>query len=353
MQAVSRAAGRPAAYFVFVVFIVAKFRMAKLEFFAGGILQNLTMNSECRACRIVGFRIAGTRYRQFDGNVHRIHTHSVHDVHTVCSQARTDINACLSLKSWTAQDVWVVSSLCAWKNPSPGQPCHPLAGLFHIFSLLVYHNTKHNLDSTIFKDDTVHRAPLQEPLPPLPETTQSESNTRSESSAEKSLSHIKYESARNLLPNTSTINARLLCDGKSICADMARVKEIGRYLAGKPRTVCFFRRQKKSELEAYADADRVGDRTSVHCLKGVEQEAASGVIVHCWEWQSRPHQKDWRFRACMQTESHLWIQEASKSEKFLTKNVGTHVNPAHHMTKPLPRPTLEQPMNIMSYRFVK
>ena len=25
---------------------------------------------------------------------------------------------------------------------------------------------------------------------------------------------------------------------------------------------------------------------------------------------------------------HLWIQEASKSEKFVTKNMGTHVNPA-------------------------
>ena len=25
---------------------------------------------------------------------------------------------------------------------------------------------------------------------------------------------------------------------------------------------------------------------------------------------------------------HLWIQEASKSEKFVTKKVGTHVNPA-------------------------
>ena len=33
------------------------------------------------------------------GGVHRIHTHSVHDVHTVCSQARTNVNACLWLKS--------------------------------------------------------------------------------------------------------------------------------------------------------------------------------------------------------------------------------------------------------------
>ena len=26
---------------------------------------------------------------------HRIHTHSVYDAHTVCSQARTNVNACL------------------------------------------------------------------------------------------------------------------------------------------------------------------------------------------------------------------------------------------------------------------
>ena len=37
---------------------------------------------------------------------------------------------------------------------------------------------------------------------------------------------------------------------------------------------------------------------------------------------------------------HLWIQEASKSEKFVTKKVGTHVNPADLMTKPLPRPKI-------------
>ena len=32
---------------------------------------------------------------------------------------------------------------------------------------------------------------------------------------------------------------------------------------------------------------------------------------------------------------HLWIQEASKSEKFVTKKVGTHMNAADLITKPL------------------
>ena len=50
---------------------------------------------------------------------------------------------------------------------------------------------------------------------------------------------------------------------------------------------------------------------------------------------------------------HLWIQEVSKSEKFVTKKVGTHTTPADLMTKPLPRPNIEQLTNVMGYRFVK
>ena len=42
------------------------------------------------------------------------------------------------------------------KKTSSGQPCHLLAGLFHIFSLPVYHNTKHHLDSTIFPETTLY-----------------------------------------------------------------------------------------------------------------------------------------------------------------------------------------------------
>ena len=40
-----------------------------------------------------------------------------------------------------------------------------------------------------------------------------------------------------------------------------------------------------------------------------------------------------------------------RPEKFVTKKVGAHVNPADLMTKPVPRPMLEQLMHIMSYRF--
>ena len=39
---------------------------------------------------------------------------------------------------------------------------------------------------------------------------------------------------------------------------------------------------------------------------------------------------------------YLWIQEASKSGRFVTKKVGTNVNPADLMTKQLPGPKIEQ-----------
>ena len=43
---------------------------------------------------------------------------------------------------------------------------------------------------------------------------------------------------------------------------------------------------------------------------------------------------------------HLWIQEARKSGRFVTK-VGTSVNPANLLTKPLARPKIEQLMHTM------
>ena len=105
----------------------------------------------------------------------------------VSSEART-WNACLWLSSWTAQDVLVVASLCAWNSLSSGQPMSsPCWSLPHLLSSSPQPPGQHDL----LQDDTVHREPLlQEPLPPLPETTLSESNARSESNAEKSLTLI-------------------------------------------------------------------------------------------------------------------------------------------------------------------
>ena len=50
---------------------------------------------------------------------------------------------------------------------------------------------------------------------------------------------------------------------------------------------------------------------------------------------------------------NLWIQEASKSGGFVTKKVGTSVNPADLMTKPLPKPKIDQLMNLMGNEFMK
>ena len=48
-----------------------------------------------------------------------------------------------------------------------------------------------------------------------------------------------------------------------------------------------------------------------------------------------------------------WIQEEFKAGKIVTKKVGTNVNPADLMTKPLRRPKMEQLVEIVFYRFVE
>ena len=50
---------------------------------------------------------------------------------------------------------------------------------------------------------------------------------------------------------------------------------------------------------------------------------------------------------------NLWIQEASKSGRFFTKKVGTSVNPADVMTKPLPKPKNEQFMISVCHEFMR
>ena len=50
---------------------------------------------------------------------------------------------------------------------------------------------------------------------------------------------------------------------------------------------------------------------------------------------------------------NMWIQEASKSGKLVAKNVETNVNPDDLMTNPLPRPKIEQLMNLTGNRFVE
>ena len=49
---------------------------------------------------------------------------------------------------------------------------------------------------------------------------------------------------------------------------------------------------------------------------------------------------------------NLWMQEASNPKRFVAKKVGTNVDTADLMTKPLLGPKIEQLMKIMGFKFV-
>ena len=125
----------------------------KIGIYGCGSLQNLTKGSEWffLPCSF------GLLERSTDNStgVHTEHTPvACITSTTVFSQART-CNACLRVKSWTAQDCSVM--IVRMKiGQSSGQPWHLFAGLFHIFSLPVHHNTKHNLDSTTLSKTTLY-----------------------------------------------------------------------------------------------------------------------------------------------------------------------------------------------------
>ena len=170
---------------------------------------------------------------------------------------------------------------------------------------------------------------------------------------------------------------------------------IGRYFAGKPRAKCWFRWQQSCELEAYSDA-------AWEATKATRRSVSAGVTMrggYCLKvWTKKQHvvslstaqselyaRSPNRIRSIWDPErvrevgiscghldasaamclanrrglgnaktvdmQHLWIQEARKSGRFVTK-VGTSVNPANLMTKPLARPKIEQLMHIMVYEFI-
>ena len=54
---------------------------------------------------------------------------------------------------------------------------------------------------------------------------------------------------------------------------------------------------------------------------------------------------------CRSDLQNLWIQEASTAGRFVSKKVGSNVNPADLMTKPLAKPKIEQLMSIMGCEF--
>ena len=182
--------------------------------------------------------------------------------------------------------------------------------------------------------------------------------------------------------------------------EMERVKRIERYLVGKPRARCWFRWQQKGELEAHSDADWGGDKASrrsvsagvitrgAHCLKvwtknrqvvalsSAERKLYAAVKTASEGLGIQSVAKDLRISCglnllldasatmCLVNRGglgkakhvdmqNLWIQEAFRSGWFVTKKVGTSVNPADLMTQPLAKPKIEQLMGIMGYEFLK
>ena len=140
MEMVQRAAGKPAAYFVFVVLIMAKLEFVVVAFFKAWrrAVSEKNFQHAVSDCRNVVPTIRRRVYTE--------HTPVAFIMNnTVFSQART-WNACLWLK---LDGSGLQRHHCAHeKSLSFRQPCHLLAGLYLTFSLPVHHNTKHHLDST-------------------------------------------------------------------------------------------------------------------------------------------------------------------------------------------------------------
>ena len=192
-------------------------------------------------------------------------------------------------------------------------------------------------------------------------------------------------------PDFKFASMRVCCAmAKPSMQDMECVKRIGRYLVGKPRAKCWFLWQQSGDLEAYSDADWGGDRATRRsvsagvimrarrCLKVWTKKqqvvALSSAQSELGMLQSsvardlgisfRPNlhldasatmclgqtRMDWAKRS-MSDRRDIRIQEASMSGLFATKKVDTIVNPADLMTKPIPKASIGQLMNLMSHEF--
>ena len=194
---------------------------------------------------------------------------------------------------------------------------------------------------------------------------------------------LLHESATCHKPDQTSSSHQCRCArAKPSVRDMERVKRIGRYLARKPRAKCCFRWEQSGELEAYSDADWGGDKATRrsgsagvimrggHCLKvwtkkqqvirrAWDPERGKGLGISC----GRNLHLEASATMCLVSrglgkakhvdKQNLWIQEASKSGRFVTKKVGTSVKPADLMTKPLPKPETEQPTILTGYEFMK
>ena len=98
-------------------------------------------------------------------SVHKIHTHSVYDVRTVCSQSRTNVNACLWLKSrWVSCIIFVRLEESIFRSAMS----HPWWSFPHLLTSSPPQLAAVSGPRDLLQGNTVHRQPLpQEPLEPL------------------------------------------------------------------------------------------------------------------------------------------------------------------------------------------
>ena len=120
----------------------------------------------------------------------------------------------------------------------------------------------------------------------------------------------RYRALVARISNLSRDRPDLKFASMQVCCAMAKpsvrdMERVGRYLAGKPRAKCWFRWQQSGELEAYSDADWGGDTTTRRSVSAGASRYGprSSKWCHCQllrenlSRQSRPHRKDWEFRA--------------------------------------------------------
>ena len=133
----------------------------------------------------------------------------MNDVHTVCSQARTNVNACLWLKSrWLSCIIFVRLKESIFRSVMS----HPCWSFPHLLTSSPPQHAALPGLRDLLQDNTVHRQPLpQEPLQPLPGQLPREplpaNAIRSENNAKESLSDPEYESAGNLRVNTPQVTS--------------------------------------------------------------------------------------------------------------------------------------------------
>ena len=131
--------------------------------------------------------------------------------------------------------------------------------------------------------------------------------------------------------------------------DEERVKRIEGYPVGKPRAECLFHWQQCGELVESTPRQRDWEfrawrrAWALHCGLKLHLDCHSddelGQPQGSGQGRTRRHAERVDTRSL-------------QIKRFVTKKVGTSVNPADLMTKPMPRSKIEQLMNITGHEFV-